>query len=115
MDRAHRSSTDDAWSAQCHREWRTLRHLLKAIRPRREVAARGAFLEYRLTMSSAAARLHRTLEQFRRLRERLEEGSFGFAGRGLRVIPDECRRAEDRIRDELHDTRAITVRARKKR
>ena len=73
------------------------------------------FLSIPFTMSIADARLRRTLEQLRRLRERLEQGSFGTAGRRLPVLPDESRRAEDRIRDELHDSRAITVRARKER
>jgi hypothetical protein len=50
------------------------------------------------------ARLRRTLEQLRLFREQLEQ----------RITQDrERRRAEDRIREERHDARATTIRARR--
>ena len=54
-----------------------------------------------LEMATAADRLERrTLEQMRRVREEMETRHFE---------EQERRRAEDRIRDELHDAQAKTI------
>ena len=65
--------------------------------PRSEI--RGTFGAARhVVVAHAAAR--RTVDQLRRTREQLERRRFDH---------QEARRAEDRIREQLHDARAATI------
>jgi hypothetical protein len=59
----------------------------------------------RATAADLSVRWSRSFEQLDHVREQLAQGRFE---------PQEHRRAEDRIRDELHDARARTLRLRRR-
>jgi hypothetical protein len=61
---------------------------------------RQALKDLQRQWEAGAVRAHLTTEQLRRARARMEER---FA------IAEDRRRAEDQIRDEYHDSRAIVV------
>jgi hypothetical protein len=76
-----------------------------AARPRRPVTpARSrecSSVLVRAEAADASTRRTRTLDQLRHVRDQMEQGRFD---------QHEHRRAEDRIREELQDSRATTVR-----
>lgn len=73
---------------------------------RSDADRRRALEELKRLWDAEHDRHHRTVEQLRRARELLEERLSSTT---------EQRRAEDRIRDAYHDSRARIVRAGKKR
>lgn len=76
------------------------RWAVRVARSRLEVRASSRRERHRAAAADAPARRTRTVEQLRRVREQMEQRRFEM---------QERRRAEDRIREELQESRATII------